>query len=42
MSTYKDDSRISLINREAAKAPVAAGDELFRLIEQSLDISVLT
>ena len=29
MSTYIEDSRISLINREAAQHPVAAGDELF-------------
>ena len=42
MSTYKDDSRISLINREAAARPVEAGAELFELIEQALDISVLT
>ena len=42
MSTYKDDSRISEINREAAKRPVVAGDELFRLIQRSLDISTLT
>lgn len=42
MSTYKDDSRISLINRQAAATPVVAGDELFGLIQQSLDISVLT
>lgn len=42
MSTYIDDSRISQINREAASRPVVAGDELFRLIQRSLDISVLT
>ena len=42
MSTYKDDSRISEINRNAADRPVVAGDELFRLIRRSLDISVLT
>ena len=42
MSTYKDDSRISEINREAASRPVEAGDELFHLIQRSLDISVLT
>jgi thiamine biosynthesis lipoprotein len=42
MSTYIDDSRISEINRQAAEAPVAAGDELFQLIRRSLDISVLT
>ena len=42
MSTYKEDSRISEINRDAASRPVVAGDELFRLIQRSLDISVLT
>jgi len=42
MSTYKDDSRISEINRLAATEPVVAGDELFQLIRRSLDISVLT
>ncbi|MCG8371223.1 MAG: FAD:protein FMN transferase [Proteobacteria bacterium] len=42
MSTYRDESEISKINREAAAKPVAAGDELFSLIRRSLDISVLT
>ena len=42
MSTYKDDSEISTINRLAAKGPVPVGDELFQLIQRSLDISVLT
>jgi thiamine biosynthesis lipoprotein len=42
MSTYKEESRISMINREAATAPVEAGEELFGLIQRSLDISVLT
>lgn len=42
MSTYIDDSRMSEINRNAADGPVVAGDELFRLILRSLDISVLT
>lgn len=42
MSTYIEDSRISLINREAAQRPVAAGEELFMLIQRSHDISVLT
>ena len=42
MSTYIDDSRISDINRDAANEPVVAGDELFRLIQRSLDISILT
>jgi thiamine biosynthesis lipoprotein len=42
MSTYVEDSRISLINREAANAPVDAGPELTQLILRSLDISILT
>ena len=42
MSTYKEDSTISKINAEAARGPVAAGDELFELILRSLDISTLT
>lgn len=42
MSTYKEDSRISLINREAAERAVPAGAELFELIVRSLDMSVLT
>jgi len=42
MSTYVEDSRISEINRRAATEPVVAGDELFNIIQRSLDISVLT
>ncbi len=42
MSTYKDDSEISIINRKAADAPVDAGEELYRLIARSLEISDLT
>ncbi len=42
MSTYKEDSEISEINRLAATRPVVAGDELFSLVQRSLDISVLT
>jgi len=42
MSTYVETSRISDINRDAASAPVVAGDELFELIRRSFDISVLT
>ncbi|MDX1480933.1 MAG: FAD:protein FMN transferase [Woeseiaceae bacterium] len=42
MSTYVEDSEISRINREAANGWVEAGDELYRLILRSLDISVLT
>ncbi len=42
MSTYIDGSEISEINRLAAQQPVVAGEELFRLIQRSLDVSVLT
>jgi thiamine biosynthesis lipoprotein len=42
MSTYKDDSEISKINRDAAAAPVKASAELFALVERSLEISELT
>ena len=42
MSTYRDDSEISKINRLAAVSPVVTGEELFRLVQRSLDISVLT
>ena len=42
MSTYKETSRISEINRNAASEPVFADAELFRLIREALDISVLT
>jgi FAD:protein FMN transferase len=42
MSTYIEDSRISMINREAADRPVPAGEELYDLIVRSLDMSILT
>ncbi|NQV86680.1 MAG: FAD:protein FMN transferase [Woeseiaceae bacterium] len=42
MSTYRDDSEISKINRDAADGPVRTGEELYHLISRSLDISVLT
>ncbi len=42
MSTYKDESEISKINREAADRPISAGEELFGLVRRALDISVLT
>ncbi|HEX2139218.1 MAG TPA: FAD:protein FMN transferase [Woeseiaceae bacterium] len=42
MSTFREDSRISIINREAAERAVPAGAELFDLIVRSLDMSVLT
>jgi thiamine biosynthesis lipoprotein len=42
MSTYKDDSEISKINRNAALGPVRSGEELYDLIARSLEISTLT
>ncbi len=42
MSTYKDDSEISKINRTAAESAVEVSHELYRLIARSLEISVLT
>jgi thiamine biosynthesis lipoprotein len=41
-SAYKDESEISKINRLAADGPVAVGEELFQLVQRSLDVSVLT
>ena len=40
MSTYKLDSEISRVNSGAAKAPMVISDELFRLVERSLELSV--
>ncbi len=42
MSTYIGDSRISDINERASREPVLAGEELFQLLQRSLDISALT
>ncbi len=42
MSTYIEESPISDLNRRAASEPVATDEELFHLIQRSLDISVLT
>ena len=39
MSTYKPDSEISLVNARAAESPVAISDELFGLVERSLELS---
>lgn len=39
MSTYKPDSEISRINAEAADRPVPIDQELFTLIQRSLDLS---
>ena len=42
MSTYKEDSDVSLVNREAAQQPVTISPELFELIVRSLQMSDLT
>lgn len=42
MSTYIEDSEMSALNRNAANGPIETSNELFRLIERSLDISLLT
>lgn len=42
MSTYMEDSRISAINREAHLGPVAAGGELYDLIDLALKVSAMT
>jgi thiamine biosynthesis lipoprotein len=39
MSTYKPDSEISRVNAHAADAPMVIGDELYRLVERSLELS---
>ncbi len=42
MSTYREDSEISAVNRAAARAPVAVSPELAALVSRSLEISRLT
>ncbi|HUQ10098.1 MAG TPA: FAD:protein FMN transferase [Steroidobacteraceae bacterium] len=42
MSTWKEDTEISLVNREAAKHPVKISQELFRLLQESVKYSELT
>jgi thiamine biosynthesis lipoprotein len=39
MSTYKPDSEISRVNAQAAQAPMVISEELFRLVERSLELS---
>jgi thiamine biosynthesis lipoprotein len=40
MSTYKPDSEMSRVNAHAAAAPMAISEELFGLVERSLELSV--
>ncbi len=42
MSPFRPDSELSRINAQAAHAPVAVGDELFHVIERSLEFSRFT
>jgi thiamine biosynthesis lipoprotein len=42
MSTWKEDTEISLVNREAGKHPVKIQAELFRLLQDSVKYSELT
>jgi FAD:protein FMN transferase len=42
MSTWKEDTEISLVNREGAKHPVKISRELFRLLQVSVEYSELT
>ncbi|HSG65349.1 MAG TPA: FAD:protein FMN transferase [Gammaproteobacteria bacterium] len=39
MSTYKDTSELSLVNRDAARAPVRVSGELFALVQRALELS---
>ena len=42
MSTWKEDTEISRVNREAGKHPVQLSEESFRLLQQSVKYSELT
>lgn len=42
MSTYKPDSEVSIVNAQAAKAPVKISQELFDLLTQALEYSRIT
>lgn len=42
MSTYREDSELSRVNREAAFQPVTVSRELFDLVARSLELSRLT
>jgi thiamine biosynthesis lipoprotein len=39
MSTYRESSEISVVNRQAAQAPVAVSSELFELVQRSQALS---
>ena len=42
MSTWKEDTEISLVNRDGSKHPVKISEELFRLLQESVRYSELT
>jgi thiamine biosynthesis lipoprotein len=42
MSTWKEDTEISRVNREAGKHPVKISEESFRLLQQAVQYSELT
>jgi len=42
MSTWKEDTEISEVNRDAGKHPVKISEELFRLLQTSVKYSELT
>lgn len=42
MSTYRGDSEVSKINRNAGKAPQTVSSELFDLLQRSVEMSALT
>ncbi len=42
MSPYRADSELSRVNRDAARAPVRIGDELFALLERAVEFSRLS
>lgn len=42
MSTYREDSEISRVNRLAAREPVKVSAELFGIVRKSLELSVLS
>lgn len=42
MSTWKEDTEISMVNRDAGKHPVKISEELFRLLQTSVQYSELT
>jgi thiamine biosynthesis lipoprotein len=42
MSTWKENTEISLVNREASKHPVKISEEFFRLLQESVRYSELT